>query len=394
MNPTRNDDLVRVVIGDVAESRLGWATGMRFSITRGIIEKIILSNPIGKNGIVNLTNPIDGISGTDTESLRLRAAFTPRKPATSRLPVSYQAAPPWLRSIAASIWANSQRRRTEHWAVYPQWPLDLSADFVDDLRKECSHVFDGGKTPVILTHDLDSPEGLRNYVDIFMGIEAKHGARSTCFVVPAAWEIDHGLVDMIARTGNELGVHGYDHSNHTAFAEIGEMRARLEAARPLIERYGASGYRSPSLLRTSRLMSELSKIYLYDSSVPTSGGLFPVPNNGCATARPFMIDGIAELPLSMPRDGMLRFMGYSPREIYKLWIDCAEKIAYSGGVVVLLTHCERRFSGNDGMLDTYKRFVEYISSSDTYKWSTPDLVLKEVNKNTAETKAGGDSEKQ
>ena len=42
-----------------------------------------------------------------------------------------------------------------------------------------------------------------------------------------------------------------------------------------------------------------------------------------------------------------------------LWIECADLIARSGGVVVLLTHCERRFSGDAGMLDAYRRFLEY-----------------------------------
>src|SRR6185312_13744291 len=123
----------------------------------------------------------------------------------------------------------------------------------------------------------------------------------------------------------------------------------LDAAKPFADRHRAAGYRAPSLLRTRGLLKDLAGRYRYDSSIPTSGGLFPVPNNGCASARPFMIEGIMEIPLSMPRDGSLRFLGKSPREILRIWIDCAERISASGGVVVLLTHCERRFSGNAPM---------------------------------------------
>ena len=108
---------------------------------------------------------------------------------------------------------------------------------------------------------------------------------------------------------------------------------------------------------------------MYDSSVPTSGGLFPVPNNGCASARPFTLEGIVELPLSMPRDGALRFLGYSPDEIARLWIDCAEQIAASGGLVVVLTHCERRFSGTAPMQRAYRQLIEHVGSSARFRFA-------------------------
>src|SRR5262249_16526444 len=149
-------------------------------------------------------------------------------------------------------------------------------------------------------------------------------------------------------------------SNRTPFADDRERTRRLEAARPFIERYGARGYRAPSLLRTRALLRGLRPLYQYDSSIPTSGGLFPVPNNGCATARAFRIEGIAEIPVSMPRDGSLRFLGYSPAEISSIWRECGSRIARSGGVVMLLTHCERRFSGTPAMLDAYRRFLAFV----------------------------------
>jgi peptidoglycan/xylan/chitin deacetylase (PgdA/CDA1 family) len=165
----------------------------------------------------------------------------------------------------------------------------------------------------------------------------------------------------VGSRGHEVGVHGYDHSNRTPFATDAERRSRVDAARPFAERYGSAGYRAPSLLRTRPLLRDLARRYRYDSSIPTSGGLFPVPNNGCASARPFAIEGILELPLSMPRDGSLRFLGYSPGEIAQLWIDCADLIARSGGVVVLLTPCEQRFSGSAAMFDAYRRFLDHVA---------------------------------
>jgi hypothetical protein len=42
----------------------------------------------------------------------------------------------------------------------------------------------------------------------------------------------------------------------------------------------------------------------------------------------------------------------------------------------LLTHCERRFSGNAGMLDAYQRFIDFVSErSGTFRWTLPVELL-------------------
>jgi hypothetical protein len=156
------------------------------------------------------------------------------------------------------------------------------------------------------------------------------------------------------------------------------MRARVEGARELKERVGAAGYRAPSLCRTRALLRELARLYDYDASIPTSGGPFPVPNNGCASARPFRVEGIWEMPLSLPRDGSLRFLGHTPEEIAALWIDCAEKIARSGGVVVLLAHCEARFSGGPEMRAAYARFLEHVAGSGRFRFARAREVVAEA----------------
>jgi len=254
--------------------------------------------------------------------------------------------------------------------------MDLSADFLADLHAPQMSAISSGPTPVLLTHDLDSAEGLENLVEKFLDLEEGAGARSTNFIVPCAWPLDFGLLDVPPARGHFLGIHGHDHSNRTPFVSHSERKQRLDAARPLIERYGMEGYRAPSLIRTRALLECLGDYYRYDSSMPTSGGLFPTPNNGCASARPFCVENVVEIPISLPRDGSLRFLGYEPGEILELWIDCAKQISRSGGVVVLLTHCEKRFSGNADMLHVYRDFLDYIDSSDRFSWSSPDSVCR------------------
>lgn len=355
-----------------------WAEGLQFGLPRALLEQMQWIDRVCPGGDLPIGDGAAVISADEVRRVREHAAFTDAPPASARLPISYQRVPGWARSLVASVVGRRQRRRVGAWAAFPSWPLDLTADLIADLAA-MPRADLGDRTPVLLTHDIDSPEGLKHLLVDFLPREEAAGARSTSYIVPCAWALDEQILGEIRRRGHELGVHGYDHSNRTPFAGGEERVRRLDAARPFIERYRAHGYRAPSLLRTRALMRDLAPRYAYDSSIPTSGGLFPVPNNGCATARPFIVEGIIEIPLSLPRDGSLRFLGYTPAEILRTWIDCADAIARSHGVVVLLTHCEARFSGNPRMLDAYGRFIDYVRGAATrFVFSTPGDLLPRI----------------
>lgn len=334
---------------------------------------------VADNGTLSITRaPIPELANW-ADTLRLIAAFTENPPVSSKLPFRYQKIPPAFRSMLASAIGSVKRASVHTWARFPGWPLDLSADFLADLTGMHTNSFFDSRCPVLLTHDIDSLEGLQNLVRTFLAIEESVGARSTNFVVPCSWPLDHSLLEAIRERGHEVGVHGYDHNNRTPFASDSERLQRIEAAIPLIEKYDCKGYRAPSLLRTRSLLRVLKSYYQYDSSVPTSGGPFPVPNNGCASARPFLVEGIPEIPLSMPRDGSLLFLRYSSAEILKIWISSADKIARAGGVVTLLTHLENRFSGRASMQEVYRKFIDYIANSDRFRFSTPQEVLRQCS---------------
>lgn len=356
-----------------------WAEGMWFTFPRALMETSGWLTRLQPSGDLTLSAADEPIAADAARAVREHAAFTDRPPVSGRLPFDYQRVPGWGRAAIASLVGRWHRGRSAKWAAFPGWPLDLTSDLLSDLTAVPSGGL-RGRTPVVLTHDIDSDEGLRNLHSAFLPIEEAVGARSVSYIVPCAWPIDHAAVEQIVSRGHEVGVHGYDHSNRTAFADSGERRRRLDAARPFADRFGAVGYRAPSLLRTRALLGDLGARYLYDSSIPTSGGLFPVPNNGCATARPFSVEGITEMPLSMPRDGSLRFLGYPAAAIGRLWTQCADAIARSRGSVVLLTHCERRFSGNPEMLATYRRFLEYLAGRpETFEFVGASALARAVD---------------
>jgi hypothetical protein len=158
----------------------------------------------------------------------------------------------------------------------------------------------------------------------------------------------------------------------------------LDAGRAFGDRYGATGYRAPSLLRTAALIADLGPRYRYDTSIPTSGGAFPVPNNGCASARPWRIGSLWEIPLTLPRDGSLRFLGYQPQAIGALWRDTAVTIARSGGIVSLLTHCESGFSGNPAMLAAYRGFLEWLAGDSRFEFTRADQLVERLDARPAE----------
>lgn len=355
---------------------LAWTAGRVFCLPLPVLEE--LSQHGCGDAAEGLTLPRDlrlRAPGA-AAALRERAAFTETPPVTSRLPVSYHVVPGWARALAASAIGRWKRRSMHQWAAFPMFPLDLSADFLADLEQAPAPA--PARTPVLVSHDIDSPEGLHNLVHQFLPLEESVGARSSNYVVPCAAPMDDGLLRETLGRGHEIGIHGTDHSNRTPFLDDASRRERLDRGRAFGDRYNAIGYRAPSLLRTRALLHDLASRYHYDSSVPTSGGLFPVPNNGCASARPYRIGALHELPVSLPRDGTLRFLGHAPRQISRLWLECANWIAESRGVVVLLTHCERRFSGNPPMLRAYREFLEAIAGSSRFQFAQPLDVLPPV----------------
>jgi peptidoglycan/xylan/chitin deacetylase (PgdA/CDA1 family) len=315
------------------------------------------------------------LAHTSANELRMLAAYTPDPPASARLPINYRRVPGPARRLVARAIGRVQWTRRSSWSRFPGWPIDLSADVAADLGDSPRISF--SRTPVLLTHDIDSAEGLENLVRLFLPIEEAFGARSTNYIVPCAWPLNHALISEVACRGHEIGVHGYDHANRTPFLPAQHRLQRLARGKEFGDCYCAVGYRAPSLLRTKELLADLAALYRYDSSIPTAGGPFPVANNGCASGRPWRIGKIWELPITLPRDGSLQFLGYSPGLIARLWQETAQILARSGAIVSLLTHCEAGFSGNARMLGAYRAFIEFVAASAQFEFVRPcDLIAR------------------
>ena len=301
--------------------------------------------------------------------------WTREQPVSGKLPVPYHRIPPPVRSFLARQLGRFKRGQLE--TVMPQWPLDLSADYwYDYLHQRRLRIEDPeGRTYVLLSHDLDSREGTEQFLEFFDPLEREMGARSANYVVVGKADFSLELAREIRDRGHEVGIHGFDHSNTTPFLPQEAILERLKTALEPVAELEPRGYRAPSLLRTPALLEGLKVYFEYDSSMPSSGGLFPQSNQGCFSARPFRLDSLWELPVSLPRDGSLRFLGYDPETILEIWKHCAEQIQAGGGVVSLLTHCETMFSGNPEMLSAYRGFLEAMAGDSRFVFGTTETVI-------------------
>ncbi len=161
--------------------------------------------------------------------------------------------------------------------------------------------------------------------------------------------------------GHEIGVHGYDHSNRTPFADAGE-RGRSA-------RCGAAVWRSPWRDRLSgavvaahagaaaRSRAALSLRQQHpDRRRPVSNSEQRLRDGSAVCDRRH--HRTADVAATRWDAAVSRATG--PTKSFDCGSSAPRSSPGHGGVVVLLTHCERRFSGNPPLLGAYRRFLEYV----------------------------------
>lgn len=368
-------ELVNISLREVlpAGQMLDWACGLDLSWPAEFVRAMTCSCgediafAVVDHRLVTLRKPENQILHVPSivSSVNQNLLYSQR-PLQSLLPFSYQKLPQRLRWWVASMLMKLNRSRRQSKNAFPRWPLDLSFDALADLVYiiDSKEIGNSGQARgyIATTHDIDSLESLRN-LPRFLEIEEAFNIKSTNFVVPCGWNLDHAILKEVMSLGHEIGLHGYNHSNQTPFLVPKQISERLDMTRDFLRQYSVRGYRSPSLLRTPRLMEVLTKYVHYDASIPNVEGLHSSRMGGCAAARPFRLScELLEIPLVLPSDASLMFQGFNPDEILDLWKDLTILVLRSGGIVTFLTHCEKRYSGNTAMLTIYRSFLEFLSN--------------------------------
>ena len=103
----------------------------------------------------------------------------------------------------------------------------------------------------------------------------------------------------------------------------------------------------------------IAERFAYDSSVVDTGRLAPHARpTGCGTIFAFRRGQIVVVPITIPFDASLLFLGYGWDAMTALWEEKVEFIQNEGGVAVMDTHPEPHFSGNPAGLEAYASFLK------------------------------------
>jgi peptidoglycan/xylan/chitin deacetylase (PgdA/CDA1 family) len=263
--------------------------------------------------------------------------------------------PDRARAGARRVFARWQRG-----ADFPAWPYDGSVERLLRFYAQCMLLAadaqelefrwfwpKGHRAAVILTHDVESAEGLRLAVDI-ADIEERHGLRSSFNIVADWYPVDDGILRELCERGFELGVHGVHH-DRSMFSSRASFEAQVPVAWAWGQELGAHGFRSPATHRINEWLSELP--FEYDCTISLSDPYEPIPG-GCASPWPFFLSEVIELPYTLPQDYTL-FTVLAQRSI-DLWLDQIHRLEGVNGLIQCVSHPDPGYLGDPLHRDLYE----------------------------------------
>lgn len=248
---------------------------------------------------------------------------------------------------------------------------------------------DGKHFAVVLTHDVEGPEGLAKCRRL-SALEKSLGFRSSFNFIPeGAYRVPSEIRHQLQRDGFEVGVHDLKHDGKL-FRSHDDFRKKAARINRYVREWNARGYRSGFMLRNLDWLHALD--VHYDSSTfdtdpfePQSDGvntIFPfwIPASAVENTRarntplpfesrqPVVVPkgrtGYVELPYTLPQDSTLFLVlrESSP----EIWLRKLEWIAQRGGMVLVNVHPDYvRFPDEPATSRTYPvehyiRFLEHL----------------------------------
>lgn len=265
---------------------------------------------------------------------------------------------------------------------FPAWPYDDSVGTLLRFTIRCSlaarnenylkfHWFwpAGFRAAAILTHDVESPEGLRIALRV-AELEQGRGVRSSFNIVGDWYPIDWGIVDELRARGFELGTHGVYH-DRSLFSSRREFERQVPLLRAAASRLGAEGFRSPATHRVQAWIADLP--FHYDCTVPLSDPYEPQPG-GCCSPWPFFIGDVVELPYTLPQDHTL--FSLLRQKTVDVWIDQVKRLERSHGLIQCLSHPDPGYLRERRNLDRYAEFLDFLLARDRLWLTLPREVAR------------------
>lgn len=292
---------------------------------------------------------------------------------------------------------------------FPAWPLDTSVSRLLRFYTHCRLLADGraageflwfwpaGHTgAVILTHDVESEDGIRRALEL-ADLEQEYGFRSS-FNFGAWYHVDRGVLRELTARGFEIGMHGLTH-DRALFSSRQAFEHRLPQLAKLAKDLGAVGFRSPA---THRIFDWLAELPVeYDCTIPNSDPYEPQPG-GCCSLWPFFIGPVVELPYTLPQDHtLLTLLGHrSPQ----LWLDQASAVEGAHGLVQCVSHPDAGYLGDADKRAVYAEFLRGLTERvrlwralprEVASWwrrrATADPVVEDLPRGTATIDASAET---
>jgi hypothetical protein len=262
------------------------------------------------------------------------------------------------------------------------WPVDDSLDLLRRFllrmiliasgRRELRFAWfwpDRHPWAVVLTHDVETASGLAN-VERVTGMEIDRGLRSSFNFVPRDYEVPPALLGTLDERGFEVGVHGYTHDG-LLFSDWQTFQERVPVINEFARRWGASGFRSPATYRRLDWFHLLE--FEYDSSVSNTAPCEPQPG-GCASFFPYPVDGLIELPITLPQDHTLYEL--LEQSDASAWLASLARIEAAYGMACVLTHPDPSagYVGHPGNAAYYRVLLDAVAASEAWKPLPRDLA--------------------
>jgi len=250
---------------------------------------------------------------------------------------------------------------------FPKWPLDESVDRLLRFYALCLLTAGGSsrgsfrwfwprshRAALMLTHDVESADGLRLAIEI-ADLEEGRGFRSSFNIVGAEYPIDMGVVRELDSRGFEIGLHGLHH-DRSLFSSRGEFERQLPKLRDAAQNLGTVGFRSPSTHRVVEWLPELPASY--DCTMFHSDPYEPQPG-GCCTLWPFRLGPIVELPYTLPQDHTL-FTLLRERSA-QTWLTLVDSIEARRGLIQCVSHPDAGYLGERDHRSLYVEFLDAMT---------------------------------
>ena len=249
-----------------------------------------------------------------------------------------------------------QTRYTRSITCRPQF---ICADLVELLKSDerawdqfITSLYPGRyRTAIILTHDVESQKGY-DFIPRVIALEQLYGFRGSWNLVPRKYQLRPEITDLIIASGNEIGIHGYNHDGTLYYSEQRFVK-RAVYINQALKRYGAVGFRSPQVHRNLRWLQHLD--ILYDASCFDYDPYQPFPG-GTGSIWPFMAGKFVELPYTVPQDHVL-FYTIKKQDI-SIWKEKVRWLAANHGMVLTLTHPD--YLQEKAHLRLYEEFLAYL----------------------------------